>query len=151
MFRILIITTTSCFLLASCTSSPTQQDIGSKKKVIVNQQQTLTQEQKAQREKNIARNRQAVADAKITDVNGKKFRVAVIQDKGFTLVDSADSALFYNAQELETAAQKVTSCKTSFEPGILAHINSDIRKANLADLRTKISGEFLGWRVNLVC
>ncbi|MEQ6203924.1 hypothetical protein ABMC88_12785 [Sulfitobacter sp. HNIBRBA2951] len=110
-----------------------------------------TPEQRAQSAANKAATAQAVKNAKTASVNGKAFRVAERRDKGYALVELQGSAAPYTALEVERAAASATGCGATFEPGILAFVGGDVRKADLGALRKKVSGNFNGWRVNLKC
>ena len=112
---------------------------------------STTPEQRAQAAANAARTDAAVQDAKSTVVGANTFRVAVVQDGPYALVERVGGSAPYTAGDAETAARSATGCAAAFSPGILAFLSGDVRTADLAALRTKISGKFSGWRVDLTC
>ncbi len=112
---------------------------------------SLTPEQKATRAANIARNDEALKTAQNVVVDGKTFRVATISEKAYALVELQSTSTKYTVADVERAGARVTGCKATFSPGILAFLSGDINTVDLNDLRSKISGRFSGWRVDLAC
>lgn len=112
---------------------------------------SLSSDQKAQREYNQARTAAAMKTATTHEVNGKSFRVAVIEDRTYALVDLVSKPVPYTAVDVEAAAKAATGCKAEFSAGVLAFVGGDPRTADLTELRKKISGTFNGWRVDLTC
>lgn len=110
-----------------------------------------TPQQRQQASANKAANAAAVKDAQTTAVNGKTFRVALRSDQGYSLVDLQGPATPYTVPEIEQASAAVTGCAGTFDGGVLALLGGDVRKADLGELRKKISSKFNGWRVNLKC
>jgi hypothetical protein len=111
----------------------------------------LSPEQQAERNAIRASTAAALESATDTDVNGKTFRVAVLDDLSYALVDQVGEPSPYKVEDIEAAARNVTKCPVEFNAGVLAFLTGDMATADLADLRTKITGNFSGWRVNLQC
>ena len=112
---------------------------------------SLTPEQKAAREANNTRTDEALKTAQNVVVGGKTFRVATITEKGYALVELQGASTHYIVADVERAGARVTGCKATFSPGILAYLSGDINAVDLSELRSKISGRFSGWRVDLAC
>jgi hypothetical protein len=112
---------------------------------------SLSPEQKASRTANIAKTDAALKSAQNVMVDGKTFRVATIADKSYALVELQGPSLPYTVAEIERAASSVTGCNSTFEPGILAFLSGDITTLDLSVVRSKVSGRFNGWRVDLAC
>lgn len=111
----------------------------------------LTPEQRAQREANLAQTNAALAQAKTVTANGKGFRVAHVTERNQALVDLVGPSQPYFVPDVEAAARAATGCSGTFDPGILSIFGGEIATADLADLRTKVSGTFSGWSVSLSC
>ena len=105
----------------------------------------------AQKAANIARSEAALEAAQTVRVSGNLFRVAVIDDRSYALVEQTKTKGKYTVADIEVAANSVTGCQATFEPGILALVGGDIETADLNLLRSKVSGRFYGWRTNLSC
>ena len=112
---------------------------------------SLTPQQKQERAYNQARTTAALKTAKVAQVNGKAFRVAVIEDRTYALVKLMDKGLPYTASDIESAARKVTGCQGEFAAGVLAFLGGDIRTANIGLIDEKRKDEHNGWRVDLTC
>lgn len=112
---------------------------------------SLTDEQKAQRKVNLAQTKAALDVAKNVSVDGQVFRVAHVTERSQALVERVEGSGPYYARDLQVAAHRATGCSARFDAGILAFIGGDIYAADLADLRTKVSGKFNGWSVSLEC
>jgi len=110
-----------------------------------------TPEQRAQRAINIAHTDAALAKAKTVTVNGKAFRVAHVVERNQALVELVSAPAPYVAADVEAASRAGTGCNGTFDAGVLAFVGGDIRTADLAALRSKISGRFNGWSVRLSC
>lgn len=108
-------------------------------------------EQRAQRTINIAQTDAALSTAKTVNINGKTFRVAHVTDRNQALVELIGAPKPYFASDVEAASRAATGCNGTFNPGILAFVGGNIATADLAELRTKISGRFNGWSVSLSC
>ncbi|MQY42692.1 hypothetical protein GG681_08555 [Epibacterium sp. SM1969] len=111
----------------------------------------LTAEQKALRDRNVAQNQAALAVAKHVALDGQMFRVAHVTERNQALVERVKGSGPYYVRDLQVAAYRATGCGAKFDAGILAFIGGDIYSADLADLRTKVSGKFDGWGVSLEC
>lgn len=111
----------------------------------------LSSEQRAQRATNIANTDAALATARTVSVNGKTFRVAHVTQRNQALVELVGASTPYFVADVEAASRAATGCNGTFNAGILALVGGNIATANLADLRTKVSGRFDGWAVSLAC
>ncbi|WP_293573477.1 hypothetical protein [Phaeobacter sp.] len=111
----------------------------------------LTPEQRVQRETNLAQTNAALSEAKTVTVNGKAFRVAHVTERNQALVDLVGTPTAYFVADVEAASRAATGCNGRFNPGILAFVGGNIATADLAELRTKVSGRFAGWSVSLAC
>ncbi|MEO9822601.1 MAG: hypothetical protein ABJ370_22615 [Paracoccaceae bacterium] len=111
----------------------------------------LSPAQQTQRETNIAQTDAAVERAKTVQINGKSFRVAHVVERNQALVELTGSPVPYFVAEVEAASRAATGCNGAFNPGVLAFLGGDIASADLAELRTKVSGRFSGWSVKLSC
>lgn len=108
-------------------------------------------ELRAERAKNIAMNKAAFETAKTVSIGGKSFTVAHVKQRNQALVVPNGALPSYTAADIEAAAKAGTGCKGRFDAGVLAFIGGDIRSANLAELRKRISGRFEGWSTSLDC
>ncbi len=110
-----------------------------------------TEEQREQRAENIARSDAALRSAQTVQISGLSFRVAVIDDRSYALVDQVGTDEPYTAAQIKAAATAVSGCEATFMPGILGMLGGDIMTADLNELRSKVSGRFVGWRTDLSC
>ncbi|MEE3360422.1 MAG: hypothetical protein VX248_10760 [Pseudomonadota bacterium] len=111
----------------------------------------LTPEQKAKRAESRAIVKAAQATAKTVTVNDKTFSVARVVKYNHTIVELVGEPTPYYIKDVEAASRAATGCKGKFDAGVLAFVGWDIQTIDLAFLRTKISGDFDGWTVDLDC
>ena len=111
----------------------------------------LSPEQSEQRATNIANTDAALSTAKTVSINGKIFRVAHVTQRNQALVELVGKSTPYFVADVEAASRAATGCNGSFNPGILAFVGGNVAAADLAELRSKVSGRFNGWSVSLDC
>lgn len=107
-------------------------------------------EQRAVRAANLAQTDAALTTAQTVNINGKAFRVAHVTERNQALVELVGSSTAYFASDVEAASRAVTGCNGTLNLGVLSTLGG-IGEANLAELRTKVSGRFDGWSVSLSC
>lgn len=115
---------------------------------------------------------EATQNARIVEINGQAFRVAVVEGGSYRTVATDTSfsefvlqrssepyALVntsgpvgqgYQADDVEAAARAVSGCTATFDAGVLAFLAGDLANADLAALANQIS-DFKGWRTDLAC
>lgn len=109
----------------------------------------VSPEEQAIIEEDIALADAAFAASFETNVVGVPFRVAVVTEKSYALVEPFNRREAYTPEDVESAARNVTQCAPRFDGTRLGDVEGNIRDLDLRGA-TKTSPE-RGWRVNLRC
>jgi hypothetical protein len=91
----------------------------------------------------------AFAVAVETNVTGTPYRVAVVEEESFALVELIGNRVMYFPADVESAARNVTQCRPTFDATAVDDIDGNVSIVDLSKARKK--SRLRGWRVDLQC